>query len=272
MPMRSLRALRSQPLLFLRRRTSRWPVWFGSLLLLSAPLAAHAQATVIKDGQWRYALGAGASLTGGNTRSSSFNVTGDAVQVKEDSKWALHVQSLYSRNNGSVTADNLGGNVQHDQDFSTDWFGYGRGDYLRDRPANLTYRASASSGVGRHMLRDDFNTFDLSTGLAYTLDRYINPVNVAGGPRDTYARVEWVLTELSTHRVSPTTSLRQRLDVAKDVRGGSSRANLDSGIAVSITRSLNLTASFVLRYNGDPGEGVKKVDTLLVTGIALKID
>lgn len=244
----------------------------GVIIAMSAPLGAQAQATVIKDGQWRYALGAGASLTGGNTRSSSFNFTGDAVQVTEDAKWALHVQSLYSRNNGSVTADNLGGNVQRDKDFTPDWFGYGRGDYLRDKPANLTYRASASSGVGRHMIRDDQNTFDLSTGLAYTVDRYITPVDVAGGPRDTYSRVEWVVTELSTHRVSPTTSLRQRLDFATDVRGGGNRANFDSGIAVSITRSLNLTASFVLRYNGDPGVGVKKIDTFLVTGIGLKLD
>lgn len=256
----------------LPRRPLPWLLSLGSVLLMSSPLTAQAQATVIKDGQWRYALGAGASLTGGNTRSSTFNLTGDAVQVTEDAKWALHVQSLYSRNNGNITADNLGSNVQRDKDFTTDWFGYGRGDYLRDKPANLTYRASASSGVGRHMLREEFNTFDLSTGLAYTVDRYLNPVNVAGGLRDTYSRVEWVVTELSTHRVTPTTSLRQRLDFATDVRGGANRANFDSGIAVSITRSLNLTASFVLRYNGDPGEGVKKIDTQLVTGIGLKID
>lgn len=245
---------------------------FGGLLL-AAPLTAQAQATVVKDGQWRYALGAGASLTGGNTRSSAFNVTGDAVQVREDSKWALHVQSFYSRNNGSVTADNLGANVQRDQDFTPDWFGYARGDYLRDKPANLTYRASASSGVGRHMVRDDTNTFDLSTGLAYTVDSYPAPVQIGGALRDSYSRVEWVITELSTHRVSPTTSLRQRLDFNTDARGrGAHRAVFDSGIAVSITRSLNLTASFVMRYNGDPGVGVKKVDTQLVTGIALKID
>lgn len=244
----------------------------GTAFLMVAPLVARAQATVIKDGHWRYALGAGASLTGGNTRSSSFNFTGDAVQVTEDAKWALHMQSLYSRNNGNVTADNFGGNVQRDKDFTPEWFGYGRGDYLRDKPANLTYRASASSGIGRHLIRDDRDTFDLSTGLAYTVDRYLQPVDVAGGPRDTYSRVEWVITELSTHRVTPTTSLRQRLDFATDVRGGGNRANFDSGIAVSITSSLNLTASFVMRYNGDPGVGVKKVDTFLVTGVALKID
>lgn len=259
-------------LCFSLRRPINGLIPLGACLAMSLPAIAQAQATVIKDGQWRYALGAGASLTGGNTRSSSFNFTGDAVQVTEDAKWALHMQSLYSRNNGSVTADNLGGNVQRDKDFTPDWFGYGRGDFLRDKPANLTYRASASTGVGRHLIRNERDTFDLSTGVAYTVDRYITPVDVAGGPRDTYSRVEWVLTELSTHRVSPTTSLRQRLDFATDVHGGANRANFDSGIAVSITRSLNLTTSFVLRYNGDPGAGVKKIDTFLVTGIALKID
>ena len=46
----------------------------------------------------------------------------------------------------------------------------------------------------------------------------------------------------------------------------------DSGLSVAMTKTLSLTAGLNYRYNSDPGEGVKKGDTLFVTGIAMKID
>ena len=257
----------------LRRSSLAAPAVLLGLSLSGLSPGVLAQASVVNDGQWRYALGAGASMSTGNTRASSFNVSADAVQVREDAKWALHAQSFYGRSNGRVTADNLGVNAQRDQDFNPEWYGYGRGDFLRDKPANLTYRVSGSSGLGRHLVRDNTHTWDLSSGLAYTVDSYPGPIKIGGNLRTHYSRVEWVWTQLSTHRVSDTTSLRQRLDFNTDLRaGGSNRAVFDSGISVAINHSLSLTASFLLRYNGDPGVGVQKIDTQLVTGIGLKID
>ena len=46
----------------------------------------------------------------------------------------------------------------------------------------------------------------------------------------------------------------------------------DSGVAVAITRALSLTASFVVRYNSDPGENYRRRDALLVTGLQYKIE
>ncbi|MES1161478.1 MAG: DUF481 domain-containing protein, partial [Rhizobacter sp.] len=54
--------------------------------------------------------------------------------------------------------------------------------------------------------------------------------------------------------------------------GGGYRGVFDSGLAVAMTKTLSLTAGLNYRYNSDPGVGVKKSDTLFVTGIAVKID
>ena len=52
----------------------------------------------------------------------------------------------------------------------------------------------------------------------------------------------------------------------------SGAARRSAGVAVAITRALSLTASFVVRYNSDPGENYRRRDALLVTGLQYKIE
>ena len=50
------------------------------------------------------------------------------------------------------------------------------------------------------------------------------------------------------------------------------RGVFDAGLSVSMTQRLSLTAGLTYRYDSDPGEGLERLDTLFVTGIALKMD
>lgn len=243
--------------------------------LAIAPVAAlaQAQATIKPDGEFRYALGAGASYASGNTNASSANFTGDGVRATADSKWQFGAKALWGRTEGVTTAENLGLGTQYDRDMTPQWFGFGKADYLRDKPANVASRMSLYSGAGYHVIKTETLTWDLSAGLGYTQDRYVEAADVSGEFRTSYGRAEALLAEESTHKWTPTTSFHQKLSFYPALRsGGGYRSIFDSGLSVAMTSTLSLTAGLNYRYNSNPGEGLRKGDTLFVTGIAVKLD
>ena len=250
----------------------RWALAFA---LLAAPglALAQAQATVKPDGQFRYAFGAGASYTSGNTDSASVNLSGDGVRATGSSKWQFGGKALRGRSQGAQTADTLALGTQYDFDWTPQWYGFGKADFLRDRLANVSSRASLFGGAGRHVVKTDRLTWDLSAGLGYSQDRYFDATEVAGESRTRYGRAEAVLAEESHHRWTPTTSFQQKLSLYPALRSDAGyRSAFDAGISVSMTSTLSLTAGLTHRYNSDPGVGLKRNDTLLVTGIAVKLD
>ncbi len=237
------------------------------------PGLATAQATVKPDGEWRYALGAGASLSSGNRNSTSVNLNGEGVRATADSKFRFGGKALWTRDEGTTTAENIGLGAQYNQDFTPQWFGFGTTDFLRDKFANIAGRYSLHAGVGRHLVKNDTTTFDVSAGAGYTYDRYREAVELDGATRSTFGRAEAVFAEESSHKWTASTTFRQKLSLFPALRsGGGWRGVFDSGLAVAMSERLNLTVGLNYRYDSDPGAGFKKGDTLLVTGIALKID
>ena len=244
-------------------------------LLLTAPtlVFAQAQATIKPDGQFRYAFGAGASYASGNTSASSVNLSGDGVKATADSKWQFGGKANYGRTEGVTTVENFALGTQYDKDITPDWFGFTKADYLRDKPANVSTRASLFGGAGRHVVRTETLTFDVSAGLGYTEDRYFDAADVNGALRTRYGRAEALIAEESNHKWTPTTSFHQKLSIYPALRsGGGYRGVFDSGLSVAMTNTLSLTAGLNYRYNSDPGAGLKKGDTLFVTGISVKLD
>ena len=244
-------------------------------LLLAVPgmVFAQAQATVKPDGEFRYAIGAGASYASGNTSSSSANLTGDGVRATAGSKWEFGGKAAWGRIDGVTTAENLALGTQYDHDFTPEWFSLAKADYLRDKLANVEGRYSLFGGVGRHVIKTDTLTWDVSAGLGYTEDRYVNEADVNGELRTRYGRAEALLAEESNHKWTDTTTFHQKLSLYPALRsGGGYRGVFDSGLSVAMTKTLSLTAGLNYRYNSDPGVGLKKGDTLFVTGIAMKID
>ena len=242
-------------------------------LLASLPLGALADATIKPDGELRYALGAGASYSSGNTSDASVSLNGDGVRATGASKWTFGGKAAWARSNGTTTAENITAGTQYDQDLTPVWFGFGSADYLRDKFANISSRYSAHGGAGYHVIKRDELTFDLSAGLGYTQDHYVNAVDVHGQLRENYGRPEVVLAEESTHKFTATTSFRQKASFFPALSSsGGYRGIFDTGLAVSMTPRLSLTVGLTYRYDSDPGQGIKHNDTLLVTGIAMKFD
>lgn len=240
---------------------------------LMLPVLSQAQVTLKPDGQWRYLLSAGANFSTGNNEAGALNLAAEGARQSLNDKWTWDAKADRARSDGDDTVERYGLRSQYNRDYSIDWFGFGAGELLRDRLANIAGRYSLATGIGRHMWHDEGGFFDLSGGLGYSYDRYINPTDIAGATRETYGRLELVLSEESSHQLSDTASLRQKFSLFPDLRdSGKYRAVFDLGLTVAMTPRLNLTAGLNYRYDSDPGTDLKKTDAMFVTGVSMRFD
>lgn len=236
-------------------------------------LAAQAQATAKPDGQWRAALGLGASASSGNTKASNLSLTGDAVRLTAQDKASLYGNAQYARSGGVTTGEQVRAGGRYDYNLNAELFGFGGLDFERNKFANLSLRSQLSAGLGWHALKTPTTTWDLFAGAGYTSDKYRNAMLIDGASRSSYGYMGLLLGEESTHKLSETTSAKQKLVLVPNLKNrGEYRATWDAGLAVSMTKALNLNVGFGYAYNSEPGPGRKSTDTLLTTGISVKFD
>lgn len=247
------------------------------LPLLAAPLLptfAHAQVTTKPDGVFRSLFGVAASVSGGNTRATTVTLTGETVLQTDHSKWGMVGRAFYARGEEGTTAANMAFGTQYDQDlFDNDYFSVLKLEYMRDHPSNLSARIGTYGGFGRHLVRNDQTTWDLLGGLGYTEDRFVTEAEVNGEMRTRYGHAEGLVSESSNHKLTPSTTFRQKLEWYPNLRDrGEYRLAFDTGLSVAMTSSMQLTTSLLHRYNSNPGAGLKNYDTLFLTGISFRFD
>lgn len=250
--------------------------WRRATLVLPALAcagAAWAQATVKEDGVWRAALGAAYTSTAGNTRSTTMSGFADAVRATANDKTNLYASALYGKSQGLKTADQwrLGG--KQDWNLTARMYVFALAEMERDDIAGLQYRATGAGGVGWRFVNTESLKFEVFGGGAYVADRYEAPRVIDGESRRSYNHPTLLLGEESLHKLGESTTAKQRLVLYPDLRNrGEYRALWDGTMAVPVSSRLSLTAGFNLRYNSEPGAGLKKADTLFTTGVSLKFD
>lgn len=245
----------------------------ASLLACASAFAADAPPA---DGQWRGAAGAGFSMATGNARNTALNLTADAARVTAVDKWTVYGQALYAeskKNNETTTNANLWRlGTRYDHNITEQIFGFGGLDLEHDQLKHLNLRGLLSAGVGYHVIKTADTTWDVFGGLAYEANRYMSPgVVINDETRRSYTSPSLLLGEESTHRLTETTSFRQRLVVYPYLRdSGEYRAVFDAGLAVAMTKTMNLTLSFQDRYDSMASSPVKQNDTLFIAGVNMK--
>jgi putative salt-induced outer membrane protein len=248
-----------------------------TLLVAASTIGAagtvQAQVLVKPDGQWRGALGLGASLSSGNSDASNLSLTGEAVRATEVDKTSLYGNLQYARSGGATTGEQIRLGGRQDHDLSPTVFAFGSLDFERNKFSNLKLRSQLVGGFGYHVLKSPQTSFDVFSGLGYTEDRYFAPALIDGSTRSSYGYVSLLLGEESTHKLSETTSFKQRLTLVPNLRNrGEFRADWTAGLAVAMNKTLNLTVGATVSHNSEPGPGRKKTDTLLTTGISVNFN
>lgn len=243
-------------------------------LALALPAgAALAQATVKDDGAWRAALGAAFSHSSGNTRSTSVNLLADAVRASKQDKWALYASALYGRTGGSTSANQWRLGTKYDWNLSERFYVFGLGELEGDEVAGLSSRLSGAGGAGWRIVRTPETSFEVFAGAGHVSDRYSPARLVDGAVRSSYGYPSLLLGEESNHKLGASTTARQRLVLTPNLKNsGDYRAQWDGALGVAVSATFNLTAGLTVKYNSDPGAGVRSTDTLLTTGVAVKFE
>ena len=114
-------------------------------------------------------------------------------------------------------------------------------------------------------------TFDVLGGVGYMADKYNISRNVGGKTDTSFDRANVYLAEASSHQLSSTTSLKQRLDVYSGVSGDKAMlVKLSAGLSVAMNSTLSLTVGLTDTYNSKPALGTKSNDAGLFTGVNVK--
>ncbi|MEJ2108536.1 MAG: DUF481 domain-containing protein [Acidobacteriota bacterium] len=118
-------------------------------LMLTIPAICLAQTD--KEGEDHYTgnLGAGLSMTRGNTDTTNFNVSGE-LTYDPKSKNVMKFEGLYLRanSNDEDTADKLSLGFRDDYSFSKRVSVYGAMGYLRDPFKDISYLLNPQGGIG----------------------------------------------------------------------------------------------------------------------------
>ncbi|ODV11302.1 MAG: hypothetical protein ABT20_06175 [Rubrivivax sp. SCN 70-15] len=244
-----------------------------ALICTAASSGAMAQSRA--DGLWRGSGGAALSASSGNTTSSSLLLNADAARETASDKISLGGTINYAKSRidgvDQTTANKWAGRGEYDYNLSPRTFVFGKLGLEADKVIDLSLRSSLAGGMGYKLVNTETMTFDLFGGLGYTTDRY-SVAQTIGSKTDTrFSRASVYLGEASTHQLTPTVSLKQRLDLYPGVSGDKAvLATFNAGLSVAMSTTMSLTVGLTDSYNSKPPLGTKSNDLGLFTGINVK--
>ena len=231
-------------------------------------------------GKWSGDFSAGMNLSAGNTDSLSYNLTTDAVYERPDDKLSLFANYLETRSrtdsNGSVsnslTARQWRLGTRYDRNINPKEFSFFGEEFSSDYAQSLAFRSVMSSGVGRHVHKDSEVSWDVYGGLSYREDFYSGDgVVIDDNTVQRQTILETLLGEESTHTVNDTTRFKQKLVYYPGrLQGQGTRATLDAGLTVGLSKTLSLSMKLQSRYDSHAPNGSKAFDLLFFTGVAFK--
>ncbi len=244
-------------------------------LAAACVLSANAMAQAKTDGLWRGLGGAALSATSGNTSGSSFLLNAEASRATTADKISLGGMANYARNKTDgitkTTSNKWAGFGQYDFNLTTDLFAFGKLGLEGDALIDLSLRTSLAGGLGYKIINTELNTFTVFGGLGYVTDRYSVAQTVGDKTGTTFSRVSLYVAEESTHQLTPTVAVKQRLDVYPGFSGDKAiLAKFAAGLSVAMSSTLNLSVGLTDSYNSKPPAGFKKNDLGLFTGVNVK--
>jgi putative salt-induced outer membrane protein len=218
------------------------------------------------DGLWRGALSASLSAAAGNTESTSFNIGAEGARARSIDKLTFYLSGLYGTKNdngqSAKTAHQIRGGAKYDYNLTESTFVFSTLDLERDRLQELDLRSVVGAGFGTHVIKTGATTFDLFGGLTYNREEFF---------KETRNSAELLLGEESAHKISASTTLKQRFSLYPNLRDrGEFRAVLDSSMVVAITAVIGLQLTVSDRYISNPQPGIKNNDFLFLTGITVR--
>jgi putative salt-induced outer membrane protein YdiY len=235
------------------------------LLVLALPAASQAQAPQAPPKVYTGNFGAGFSLTGGNTDTATFNLSGELTRdPKKRNVIKLNGFYLRANANNAKTADRLALGFRDEYTFSKRTFVYGAFGYMRDPFKDISYLLNPQGGIGYKPLITDRAELIFSGGAGAVWEK-----NSGAG-----ARASGTLNagESFTYKLSETSKALQGFaGLWKTSDFNDALYHFNVALATSLTKRAELKIEFVDDFkNVTPKPTIKKNDTALIISFLYK--
>jgi putative salt-induced outer membrane protein len=241
-----------------------------TVTLLGALLCAT-NAFADTDSRWHGGVAVGGTLAQGNADTQTFSVLADAVQATEMGKTSLNSVVNYGstqRNNVSTrTAQLFKFGARYDYDVTKEIFSFAGGNVETNKVQNVTSRYTSNLGLGYKAIRTPQDSLDLFAGLGYSSVKF---EKVTPPASRTIAGGELFIAEESTHKLSPTATLKQRWAAYPGQAELGLRSTFDSSLSTAVAGNWTLNVGLSLSYSSKPSLGFKKKNSLLTFGFGTK--
>jgi putative salt-induced outer membrane protein YdiY len=212
---------------------------------------------------WLSSIGAGLTLTRGN--SDTLLVTASAATDKKtpDNEISLGADGAYGENNSIKDVDTIHGFGQYNHLFSERFYGYARAEGLHDGVADLQYRLTLGPGAGYYFLKETNTTFAGEFGTAFVTQKL-------GDETDSYQTLR--LAENFEHKFKRYGArFWESVEILPQVNKFDNYImNAEVGIESSLSATISLKTYLVDNFNNEPAAGREKNDVKLVSGISYK--
>lgn len=199
----------------------------------------------------------GATLTSGNTDTTSFKARIDTKH--ELGRWENQylIEGLYTQDSGTVTAERYYALIQGDYQFNPKNYIFANGNHEIDPFTGFDYKTTVSSGYGHKFVDDGKMLFKLEVGPGYQYKKLDSEQAIATGHD---SEDSWVAHGVAQFEADITDSSRfsQLLvaDYGSDLEGRS-----ETAITANIIGALAMKFAIIVRYNGAPLDDKKSTDT-----------
>ena len=242
-------------------------------LLLAAPLALAPalapltiQPAMAADGEtdngWTGSAELGASMTTGNTESSTINGKFKLGYITGPWTHRLRLETLQSSEDGEDTANRTLGEFESNYALSErDYlFGVLRGTH--DEFSGYKYQSSVAAGYGRKLWISDRGSWDAEIGPG------LRVAETEDGERETNAIAR--IASGFEYRISDYAKFNQDVTVL----AGRDNTEIESvtGLSTSLTETLAMKLSYTVQHNTDVPPGTEKTDTYTSVNLVYNFD
>lgn len=234
------------------------------LVLLACGSPLRAQQTPPPP-PWTGSLGAGLSLTQGNSDTLNFNFSFD-LKHDPQTKNIFKFSTLYLRGeqNDEKTVDRFAINARDEYQLSDRLFVYGDFLYYRDPFKEVDYLIAPTAGLGYRVYKTDRVNFNVNGGVGGVWEKN---TGLDVGTSGSVSAGEDLVVQLSdTARLTEKLTMLWKMDDFSDYHLGFS-----IGIATTIYKSIELKAEFNDTYKNKPTSAdVEKNDIAFLTSVVYK--
>jgi putative salt-induced outer membrane protein len=234
----------------------------GLALLLPVPLAAQ-DSVPPPPKPWALTADLGYVKTGGNADLQTLNA-GDKLTYDPGSPWRFTQTFLwvYSQSDEESEANQMGGELRADYDFTDRISAYGFGGFFRDPFAGISRRFTEGLGVGYKPILAPRDTLTLEAGMSFVQERNVLDVEREYAAGRLAGFYKHVLREGAWFTLGG--QVLPNLDDSDDLR-----ADAEAALVAPLSTHFAVKVGYLVRYDGQPEPGFEETDTIFTTGLQI---